>query len=140
MILQHGIEQDSNELFRWNTFPIRGNHFLGDFHDAVHHDFIINHVLVHNVKGFFQFFFRQNNHAPYGDYTNNKRGQSSIGQAATCQREGIMENVHEKAERLKKLLADKYGIRTDEELARELAASRIDIGIFVERTEGKKTA
>ena len=51
-----------------------------------------------------------------------------------------MKSVHERAQELKKLLADKYGIRTDEELARELAASRIDIGIFVERTEGKKTA
>ena len=42
-----------------------------------------------------------------------------------------MKSVHERAQELKKLLADKYGIRTDEELARELAASRIDIGIFV---------
>lgn len=42
-----------------------------------------------------------------------------------------MENTHEKAEVLKKLLADKYGIQSDTDLNRELAASRLDIGIFV---------
>ena len=42
-----------------------------------------------------------------------------------------MENVHEKAKALKKLLAEKYGIQSDADLNRELATSRLDIGIFV---------
>ena len=42
-----------------------------------------------------------------------------------------MENVHEKAKALKKLLAEKYGIHSDADLNRALASSRLDIGIFV---------
>ena len=47
-----------------------------------------------------------------------------------------MKSVHERAQELKKLLAEKYGIHSDADLNRELAASRLDIGIFV--SEPKK--
>jgi len=42
-----------------------------------------------------------------------------------------METVHEKAERIKKLLAEKYNIHNEAELDAAIKANPIDISIFV---------